>query len=68
MTRVQRDARRTEIFASSPESVVRALLAMDDDLEDLEVSRTTLEEAFLALVRPTAGAAHAGSAYVDSRT
>lgn len=50
VTRVQRDARRTEIFASSPEPVVRALLAMDDDLEDLEVSRTTLEEAFLALL------------------
>ena len=69
VTRVQRDARRTEIFASSPESVVRALLAMDDDLEDLEVSRATLEEAFLTLVRPTTGASHVdGPTYVDSPT
>ncbi|MCY3810920.1 MAG: ABC transporter ATP-binding protein [Gammaproteobacteria bacterium] len=69
VTKVHRDARRTEIFASSPEPVVRALLGMDHDLTDLEVSRTTLEEAFLTLVRPTTGAARSdGPAYVDSRT
>lgn len=69
VTRVHRDSRRTEIFANSPEGVVRALLAMDDDLKDLEVSRTTLEEAFLSLIRPGTGAAHSdGPAYVDSRT
>ena len=52
VTRVQRDARRTEIFASRPEATVRALLAMDHDLKDLEVNRATLEEAFLSLIRP----------------
>ena len=54
VTRVRRDARRTEIFASRPEAVVRALLAMDHGLEDLEVKRATLEEAFLSLIRPAA--------------
>ena len=72
VTRVHRDARRTEIFASSPESVVRALLAMDHELEDLEVSRTTLEEAFLALIGPATThrsvAKVDGPAHVDSRT
>ena len=52
VTRVRRDARRTEIFASGPEAVVRALLAMDRDLKDLEVKRATLEEAFLSLSGP----------------
>ena len=72
VTRVHRDARRTEIFASSPEAVVRALLAMDHDLMDLEVSRTTLEEAFLSLIRTgTEGtpAAHAdGTVHVEPGT
>ena len=54
VTRVQRDAQRTEIFASRPETVVRALLAMDHQLKDLEVNRATLEEAFLSLIRPAA--------------
>ena len=54
VTRVRRDARRTEIFASRPEAVVRALLAMDRNLNDLEVNRATLEEAFLSLVEPAA--------------
>ena len=52
VTKVRRDARRTEIYASGPEAVVRALLEMDRDLKDLEVNRATLEEAFLSLVGP----------------
>ena len=54
VTRVRRDARRIEIFASRPEAVVRALLAMDHALKDLEVNRATLEQAFLSLIRPAA--------------
>ena len=42
---------RTEIFASRPEPVVHQLLALDPERRDLEVTRTTLEEAFLTLTR-----------------
>ena len=51
VTDVRRDKHRMNVFASAPEPVVRALLAMDPGLRDLEVSRATLEEAFLALTR-----------------
>ena len=54
VTRVRQSADRTdrtEIFASRPEPVVRQLLALDPELRDLEVTRTTLEEAFLALTQ-----------------
>ena len=46
---LRRETHRTEIFASRPEPVVRGLLGMDPELKDLEVTRTTLEEAFLSL-------------------
>ena len=49
VTRLRRDTHRTEIFASRPGPVVRGLLGMDPELKDLEVTRTTLEEAFLSL-------------------
>lgn len=52
--RVRRDTRRTEIFASRPEPVVRQILALDPGLTDLEVTRTTLEEAFLTLTEAAA--------------
>ena len=42
---------RTEIFASRPEPVVHQLLALDPERRDLEVTRTTLEKAFLTLTR-----------------
>ena len=51
VTDVREDKQRIEAFAGTPEPVVRALLAMDPGLRDLEVSRATLEEAFLALTR-----------------
>ena len=41
----------TEIFASRSEPVVRQLLAPDPRLRDLEVTRTPLEEALLALTQ-----------------
>lgn len=49
VTGLRRDSHRTEIFASRPEPVVRGLLGMDPELKNLEVTRTTLEEAFLTL-------------------
>ena len=51
VTHVRQSAFRTEIFASHPEPVVRQLLALDPELHDLEVTRTTLEEAFLTLTQ-----------------
>jgi ABC-2 type transport system ATP-binding protein len=38
-----------EVFASEAEPIVRALLARDPHLDDLEVTSASLEEAFLAL-------------------
>ena len=51
VTHVRHSTDRTEIFASRPEPVVRQLLALDPELGDLEVTRTTLEEAFLTLTQ-----------------
>ncbi|HXV74928.1 MAG TPA: ABC transporter ATP-binding protein [Candidatus Polarisedimenticolaceae bacterium] len=48
------DRQALEIFTSSPESVVRELLARDPTLTDLEVTSAALEDAFLALTRGAA--------------
>jgi ABC-2 type transport system ATP-binding protein len=41
------------ITASNTENVVRRLLAADDDLQDLEVERAGLAEAFTELTQET---------------
>lgn len=41
---------RTEIHTVAPESVLRALLARDAGLSDLEVAQGSLEDAFLSIV------------------
>jgi ABC-2 type transport system ATP-binding protein len=46
-----RDQRGLQITASNTESVVRRLLAADDDLQDLEVQRAGLAEAFTELTQ-----------------
>ncbi len=50
VTSVKIDGGRTEIFASSAESVVRELLTRDAGLTDLEVTSVGLEDAFLSLI------------------
>lgn len=46
---VRRDGAATELLTSAAEPVVRAMLAQDPRLSDLEVSGAGLEDAFLAL-------------------
>jgi ABC-2 type transport system ATP-binding protein len=46
---VTRDHHRFEILTSSPENVLRELLARDQTLSGLEVASSSLEEAFLAI-------------------
>jgi len=48
---VTRDQHGLHITASNTESVVRRLLAADDALEDLEVQRAGLAEAFTELTQ-----------------
>ena len=48
---VSRDQHGMHITASNTERVVRRLLAADDDLEDLEVQRAGLAEAFTELTQ-----------------
>jgi ABC-2 type transport system ATP-binding protein len=48
---VKRDREAVEIHTREGESVVRALLALDPSLSELEISSAGLEEAFLCLTR-----------------
>jgi len=48
---VTRDQHGLHITASNTENVVRRLLAADDDLQDLEVQRAGLAEAFTELTQ-----------------
>ena len=48
------DQHGLHITASNAENVVRRLLAADDDLQDLEVERAGLGEAFAELTQPVA--------------
>ena len=50
---VSRDQQRLHITASNAENVVRHLLAADDDLQELEVRRAGLSEAFTELTQET---------------
>jgi ABC-2 type transport system ATP-binding protein len=50
---VTRDQHGLHITASNTENVVRRLLAADDDLQDLEVERAGLAEAFTELTQET---------------
>jgi ABC-2 type transport system ATP-binding protein len=50
---VNRDQQRLHITASNAENVVRHLLAADDDLQELEVRRAGLSEAFTELTQET---------------
>lgn len=50
---VTRDQHGLHITASNTENVVRQLLAADDDLQDLEVQRAGLAEAFTELTQET---------------
>jgi ABC-2 type transport system ATP-binding protein len=50
---VTRDHAGLHITASNTENVVRRLLAVDDDLQDLEVQRAGLAEAFAELTQET---------------
>jgi ABC-2 type transport system ATP-binding protein len=45
----RRDQARAELLTSRPEDAVRALMARDPDLSDLEVTGAGLEDAFLTL-------------------
>ena len=49
VNRVSADGHRLEILTHSPEAVLRELMRRDDHLTDIEVSSSSLEEAFLAL-------------------
>ena len=51
VARVERNGRHLEILAARPEEVLRALLARDADLHDLQVTGVGLEDAFLTLIR-----------------
>ena len=51
---VSRDRQRLEITASNAETVVRHLLAADEDLQELEVRRAGLSEAFTELTQEAA--------------
>lgn len=53
---VSRDHHGLHITASNTENVVRRLLAADDDLQDLEVERAGLAEAFTELTQTEATA------------
>lgn len=50
---VNRDQQRLHITASNAETVVRHLLTADDDLQELEVRRAGLSEAFTELTQET---------------
>jgi ABC-2 type transport system ATP-binding protein len=50
---VKRDQGRLHITASNAETVVRQLLAADEDLQELEVRRAGLSEAFTELTQET---------------
>ncbi len=49
VSRVNADGQRFEILTHSPEAVLRELMRRDDHIADIEVSSSSLEEAFLAL-------------------
>ncbi|HLJ44722.1 MAG TPA: ABC transporter ATP-binding protein [Bryobacteraceae bacterium] len=49
VNRVNSDGQRFEILTQSPEAVLRELMTRDPHLSDIEVSSSSLEEAFLAL-------------------
>ena len=51
---VSRDQRQLHITASNAETVVRRLLATDEDLQELEVRRAGLAEAFTELTQEAA--------------
>jgi len=51
---VRRDQQRLEITVTNAEKIVRQLLATDNDLTELEVSRAGLAEAFNELTQETA--------------
>ena len=51
MRSATRNDRRIEIIAESAEAIVRRLLAEDPALEELEVERAGLADAFVALTR-----------------
>ena len=51
VVRTETRGRYLEILASRPENLVRELLALDPELQDLTVVGAGLEEAFLALTR-----------------
>jgi len=51
---VSRDHHRLHISASNAETVVRQLLAADEDLQELEVHRAGLHDAFTELTQETA--------------
>jgi ABC-2 type transport system ATP-binding protein len=51
---VTRDQQRLQISASNSEAVVRRLLAADSDLQELEVRRARLAEAFTELTQEAA--------------
>ncbi len=51
---VNRDQQRLHITVSNAENVVRRLLAADDDLQELEVRRAGLSEAFTELTQEAA--------------
>jgi ABC-2 type transport system ATP-binding protein len=51
---VSRNHRGLQITANNAEAVVRQLLAADEDLQDLEVHRAGLAEAFTELTQENA--------------
>jgi ABC-2 type transport system ATP-binding protein len=54
---ITRDKHRFEILTSCPEDVLRDLLARDRTVSELEISASSLEEAFLALTKDDEAAA-----------
>ena len=48
---IARDKHRFEILTSSPEDVLRELLTRDRTVSELEITASSLEEAFLALTK-----------------
>src|SRR5258708_7603232 len=54
---ITRDKHRFEILTSCPEDVLRELLARDRTVSELEISASSLEEAFLALTKDDEAAA-----------
>ena len=48
---ISRDKHRFEILTSCPEAVLRELLLRDTTVSELEISASSLEEAFLALTK-----------------